>query len=340
MNLPLGFSDRWGEDLKKQRLVETIFRQVGYNQGYFEVETPVLEPMSALPREAFSLLSDTFFIDFDLKDYDAQESVQNVQRVAMRPEGTLPICRFLAQQLGSGMELPQKLIYTITCYRNEPVEELDGFKLRQFGQLGAEFIGDSSLEADVEVIKYACDVLRGCGVPDSDFRVRVNNVGWFKRLCDEAGLSPEEKIEIQDKLDNYSKARASGSFEWNYESLPDVLSSLLVPNRDFSDFGDLDKTLVEFGKYVEDLPVEADPTVVRGFNYYTGLVFQVDVKDANGQWVPEVGGGGRYDELIGNNLVLLGVPGKVVPATGFAFGTERLAKLARLKGKYTLEVEI
>jgi len=80
--------------------------------------------------------------------------------------------------------------------------------------------------------------------------------------------------------------------------------------------------------------------VVRGFSYYTGPVFQIDAVSDDGTLLPEIGGGGRYDKLIGQNLRAFGVD-RDVPATGFAFGTERLVNAARLpQGSYNLEMII
>lgn len=344
---PKGFSDSYGWELRKRRFVEAVFRNEGYKKGFEEIETPILESVAALPRSVFSVWNDNNFFGLDINDYDAAGTLLRTTKSVLRPEGTLPVCRFVATQLAEGQQIPNQLLYSIACYRNEPIEEVDGYKKREFRQLGVEYIDDKGIESDAAVIEYAYNVMRAIGIPQQDIRVRLNNVQVFNDLCEESNLRGDDKIELQRALDAFSKERALENANSVVLPKTDDLSAglrqrwkqcagdyLVLPEakRLNRPLGDLAGILQE-----RNVPVTIDLAVVRGFNYYTGCVFQIDVRQ--GTWLAEIGGGGRYDEVIGQYLRDFGIE-RPVPATGFAFGTERLVKAARLQGTYTLELNL
>ena len=357
LELPRGFLDRYGESLQRQRVIEALFRQEGYARGYTEVETPILERAEALPSEFFAVWNKRNFLPVTLKDYNSEGKELATTRAMLRPEGTMPVCRFLATQLAQGNEcLPARLIYAIDCYRNEAIESIKGNRLRQFNQLGVECIGDSSQASDKEVILYAYELLRKIGLPREDIRIRMNNVNLFKDLCLWSDFNSIEMATLQARLDGFSKARAE---EREYEDKPvipyqrytdglnmglqrrwaELVNTYGNPSRETSE---LDGGLIDLiqGVRRKRVPAIIDTSVVRGYLYYTGLVFQIDARKQDGTWVAEIGGGGRYDELIGRNLQIFGIERKV-PATGFAFGTERLIDVSRLpKGKYQVKMVI
>ena len=349
LQLPLGFFDKTGEELRRQRIVEGIFRAEGASKGYAEIETPILENAEALPKELFCCWKRQGFIRLNLPDYNAQLCTIRSAQVILRPEGTIPVCRWLATKIANGdSALPVKLIYSIDCYRNEPVEELTNHKRRQFNQLGVEFIGESSSQADEEVIQYAYAVMRGVGIAKENIRIRLSNIELFKRLCNDSEFTQRRQYTLQEKIDGFSKARALGKA--NELSLPELRSLnsglksrwenlLTTYNARESTVEKIDPCLAQTLRNLRRVPIVVDTSVVRGFSYYTGPVFQIDVRK-NGNWVAEIGGGGRYDELIGQNLKTFGMNLKI-PATGFAFGTERLVQSSNLPaGKYKIEMSI
>ncbi len=352
MDPPKGFYDICGDEVKKQRLVEAVFVQQGYERGYEELKTPVIEPATSLLKDSFNVEGYEGFFGFELLDYDEDYKQVGSTRVVLRPEGTIPVCRFLARQLLQGKQvIPIKLLYSISCYRNEPIEDVDGYKRREFSQLGVENIGDNNIDADLEVIEYGYSVLRKLGVPKDCVRIRVSDISLFNQLCEDSELTEEEKVRTQNSLDRFSKNRALGKIASPYFPFVDSLPTTL--QKRWEDFvfsygqpqayqSKLTPQLAELVLLADkiDLPLKLDMSVVRGFSYYTGSVFQFDVTDQKGNWQAEVGGGGRYDNLIGQNLKILGID-KQVPATGFAFGTERLVAASRLpKGKYNVEMVI
>lgn len=155
-------------------------------------------------------------------------------------------------------------------------------------------------------------------------------------------LAEDERPTLQTALDSFARERAKG-----INTGPPTLSArgyaaweyLTKPYLKRASAGNISKRLSDLSGLLDGMPVVIDTAVVRGFTYYTGPVFQIDVRK-EGRWIPEVGGGGRYDMLIGNNLALYGIE-KDVPATGFAFGTERVVAVSRLpKGIYSVTLEV
>jgi len=265
----------------------------------------------------------------------------------------MPVCRFLATQLAQGNELlPARIIYAIDCYRNEAIESIEGNRLRQFNQLGVECIGDASQKSDKEVILYAYETLRKIGIPQKDIRIRMSDVKYIKELFEESNFSPGERSSLQDVIDRFSKSCAEGYYSGVYLPLEKLAPSLQRKWRNLvgvdasgtqsKQAPTLDACFKDLVRSVrrEGVPAVVDTSVVRGYLYYTGPVFQIDARKQDGTWIAEIGGGGRYDELIGRNLQTFGIERKV-PATGFGFGTERLVDVSRLpKGKYQIKMVI
>ena len=193
------------------------------------------------------------------------------------------------------------------------------------------------------MIDYGYSVLRKIGIPKEDIRIRLSDISIFKLLCQELGLSDDQKINLQKALDTFSKNRALGDAAPPDMSFLGGLEKSDRVKQMFELYGNPrgEGRLYDLATALDSqrIPVTVDLSVVRGFNYYTGPVFQYDVRK-EGRWVAEVGGGGRYDNLIGQNLRAFGVD-RQVPATGFAFETERITQTAQLpKGRYTVEMVI
>ena len=329
-------------------MTELIFRETGYSNGYQEIETPILESADKVYDLTFS--DSNVFFKFNLTDFDSSGNSVKQSDVLLRPEGTIPVCRYVARELSEKKNnvLPMSLQYSIVCYRNEPIDTLGEGKRREFNQLGAEKLGDKDkLFADAEVMNYAYSVLRRLGINKEDIRLRVNDITLFKQACETTNLSEELKINFQTLIDDYSKKTAEGNIVNINLPFPKGLTSALQKEWSgfFSQYMSPEKAtladerllnLYSISELIKDVPVLIDRSVVRGFSYYTGPVFQIDVRK-NGVWRAEIGGGGRYDSLIGMYLAYLGIQ-KEVPATGFAFGTERLTDLINLRKDFKMTV--
>ncbi|UCD04414.1 MAG: ATP phosphoribosyltransferase regulatory subunit [Candidatus Woesearchaeota archaeon] len=359
----IGFSDNYGDQLLKRRYLEALFSTFAQKNKYNEIETPIIERAELFDPKFFSNWNPEAFFRININDYNEDYELLKENIGILRPEGTIPVCRFIAKKINEGLDLPIKLAYDIVCYRNEPITEVDGFKRREYKQLGAEYIGDKSLNADAEVISFAYNFLKNLGFNEENINVRLNDVSIFNNLTEQSGLERKVKNSLQNELDTFSKNRAisrndrgekttiaendrelgrrrilrivSDNLE-DYE-LKDKWERLLIEEG----IEDLVECIPEYKKLTplvsrlnkKGVNVTIDPTVVRGFNYYTGPVFQIDY-DKN----VEIAGGGRYDNIIGDYLKFLGID-KKVPATGFAFGLERIVNSVK-DGKKTVTFDL
>jgi histidyl-tRNA synthetase len=238
----------------------------------------------------------------------------------LRPDCTIPIARYYIDTLhGKG---PARLFYVSNVFSFEET----GTETREIWQCGAECIGASSIMSDVELIVLAIEVLRKLGL--KDIELRLSHAGLIRALLSTFDVDAKEQHRLIDRvLDGDAQALASTRPE-----LARVISPILNAKGRSSgflrniavmlghDLDDLRKPLDNFIALATDLdildvPYEIDITSGRGFEYYTGLIFQL--------WSggKRVAGGGRYDALI----PLLG--GNDTPASGIALSVNALMGL-------------
>ncbi len=227
------------------------------------------------------------------------------RRVTLRPEMTPTLARMIA---GKRRELvfPLRWFSIPNIFRYERPQK---GRLREHYQLNVDLIGVASDEADIEIIKIAYELLKTLGAKESDFIIRVNSRAILTAACKITGLNAEATRAYLHLLDKKSKM-TSDVFEAarNSISTKDPLS--LIESKEIEAFI---ATLKErgIGNAV------FDPTLTRGFDYYTGIIFEIfDTNPANPR---ALFGGGRFDKLI----ALFG--GEPIPAVGFGMGDVTLA---------------
>jgi histidyl-tRNA synthetase len=177
-------------------------------------------------------------------------------------------------------------------------------RLREFWQLNADLFGVSGIEADIESVALAYRVMKELGADDADFVIKIGNRGFLDSVYDSLGIPKEERQAMTRLLD----AKDKGA---NVQQ--EVLDALKQPEK-FEYFAQLQKALKERG--IGNAVVDAN--IARGFDYYTGIVFEVfDTNPANPR---SMFGGGRYDNLIGQYLPAGRQADDNVPAVGFAMG--------------------
>ncbi|MBH0203408.1 MAG: ATP phosphoribosyltransferase regulatory subunit [Nitrospira sp.] len=244
----------------------------------------------------------------------------------LRPDVTAQIARSVAMGM-VGANFPLRLSYRATVFRYEP--EHAG-RDREIFQVGAELIGADDVSADCEIIILLIECLRQVGL--QSFKISLGHVGFFKGFLIHAGLSPEgqkraeqaaarkdlprlEEILSQERVTKRSAHRVLDVLELCGHG--EVLSKgralakgdrLLVQALDR--LANVYQVLCETG-FQETILLDLGE--FRGFDYYDGIVFDV-FTDGIGV---ELGGGGRYDHLIGRF-------GRNLPSTGFALNVDRL----------------
>lgn len=222
------------------------------------------------------------------------------RRVTLRPEMTPTLARMVA---GKRRELafPLRWFSIPNVFRYERPQK---GRLREHYQLNVDLLGSSSVEADIEVIKIASEVVKAFGAKESDFIIRVNSRSLLTSACATAGLDEEATKKYLHLLDKKSKMDGQ-VFE---AARAEITVTDPLADIDSSEIEAFVATLKERGVGNAIF----DPTLTRGFDYYTGVVFEIfDADPANSR---SIFGGGRFDKLV----ALFG--GEPIPAIGFGMG--------------------
>ena len=227
------------------------------------------------------------------------------RRVTLRPEMTPTLARMLA---GKRRELAFPLRWFSIGNRFRYERPQKG-RLREFYQADIDLVGLPEGEADIEIVRLASEILKSFGATEKDFIIRVNSRALLNSACKAAGLTDEATRTYIRLLDKKSKMRPE-EFTVASEAISKEDPLSLVDRKDIEAFV---AALKERGVG----NVVFDASITRGFDYYTGMVFEVyDTNPANPR---SLFGGGRYDRLV----ALWG--GDPIPAVGFALGDVTLA---------------
>jgi histidyl-tRNA synthetase len=270
----------------------------------------------------------------------------------LRYDLTAPLARYVAENF-QNLALPYRSYRFGWVFRNE---KPGPGRFRQFMQFDADTVGAASMAADAEMCMLASDTMEALGIPRGSYVVKVNNRKVLDGAMDRVHIPAEKRLTTMraiDKLDRLGiegvkmllgKGRKdeSGDFTKGAELLDSQIAGIVTAITGAS--GETGSTgapgeeeLSEIAKLVRatgyDDRVRIDKTVVRGLEYYTGPVYEVEltfeIKDEKGRPVRfgSVGGGGRYDGLVSR------FRGEPVPATGFSIGVSRLQAALTHLGK-------
>ena len=314
-----GTRDLSPEEMVRFRLIEGVFRDCCLRRGYKEVKTPTLEYLHLFTSTG-TLTPGKLGKVYSFLDWDGWSG----ERVVLRPDGTIPIARLYIDSIEEEMA---KLFYVTNVF----IFEATGRKTRERWQCGTELIGVSSPAADVELMTLALDVVRKLKL--EDIELRLSHVGLIKALLQKLGLSAEQQAQVFNQVmdgDTEALRRIKPVAPELGESLSLLLdlkgkSSGFLRNLQVllnNDLPELKPHIDDFINIVDLLETlgcsyQIDIASGRGFEYYTGVIFQLFIDDE------KVGGGGRYDALI----PLMG--GGNIPASGFALYLDRLMNLVK-----------
>jgi len=302
-------------EMKSFRTVENAFRLSCLNWGYDEVRTPTIEYLY-LFTAAGTLTPGKLSKVYSFLDWDGWSG----ERVVLRPDGTIPIARYFIETLkGKG---PARLFYVNNVFSFEET----GQETREKWQCGAELIGAGSATNDVELVILAIEILKKLGI--KDIELRLSHAGLIRAILSKFEIDPEEQHRLIDRVmdgDTHALIEArpelakvvSPMLEVRGKSSNFLKNIAVMLGRDFSEFQEPLQDFITLTSNLDTLGItyEIDITSGRGFEYYTGLIFQL--------WSGNdlVAGGGRYDALI----PLLG--GSDSPASGFALYVDKLMTL-------------
>ena len=329
------------EKARRERVL-TVIRDRYRAHGFDEIETPVVEDYDRLhagiggdnEKLAFNVMKRGLDADAIRA---AAEDPAGLSDLGLRFDLTVPLARFYASHRA---ELPTvfRAIQIAPVWRAERPQK---GRYRQFVQCDIDIIGDASARAESELIVATLDTLDALGLEGAS--VRVNDRRALDAMLDVFGFAAAERPGVLitiDKLDKVgptgvvSELRERGATASAVDAFAVFLDRAPAEVPAFGEEqiraalpvgvpGDVVAHLVGIGAAVQaargDVPLVFDPFLVRGMGYYTGTIFEL----AHPAVPYSLGGGGRYDGMIGRFL------GQDVPAVGFSIGFERIVDLVQ-----------
>lgn len=328
LHTPEGVRDIYGREYAKKLSIEDSLRSKLLSFGYEDIQTPTFEYFDVFSKEIGTTASKDLYKFFD-KEGDT---------LVLRPDFTPSIARCAAKYFCE-QNMPIRFCYIGNTFIN--TSHLQG-KLKEVTQLGAELIGDPSVEADAEMINLVIEALQNTGL--SNFQVSIGQVEYFRGLCEEAGLDEDTEIQLRECIStkNYYAAEdllhTAGVSEENAKLLlttTDIFGSIdalkeakrAVKNaRSLEAIAHLEHLYEVLKLYGTESYVSFDLGMLSKYKYYTGIIFKAYTYGIGDAIVK----GGRYDSL-------LHYFGKNAPAIGFAAVVDDLLEaLSRQKVEIAL----
>jgi ATP phosphoribosyltransferase regulatory subunit len=302
--IPPGALDLAGEAVRQRRLLQQQMVQRLEGAGYEEIIPPTFEYAEVFVRAGGAEVADRLIRFLDLDG----------QLLALRYDFTASAARLAATKL-SDRASPLRVCYTGNVFRQDPARE--GRRPREILQVGGELLGDSSTEADVEIVRLALELPRHAGI--REFQINIGHVGALAPAL--AALPPADRAAVRRLIDRKDAAGLAAAATGTLRTLPFVIgrgealdrAAQLAPEaRDAIErLRAIDTALTRD----ERRHVVYDFGEVRGLDYYTGIHFEVFVAGAG----TAVGAGGRYDDLVARF-------GRSLPAVGLALNLDALAE--------------
>ena len=297
-----GTRDFYPADKFKQNWLLQQIRVVSESFGYQEYEVPYLEKL-----ELFAAKSGEELVkkqSFVFQDRDGEE-------ITLRPELTPSLARMVAQR-------QSELAYPMRWWAFGPIwryERPQKGRSREFFQWNIDLIGINSPEADAELLAIAADFFKSIGLTPDQVKIKINDRRLMYKLLREIGV-PEEKtsdvlhlIDRKDKLTVPAWEEMANSLGMEQGVIP-KLKGVLVDNELWKHSEELTRCFTALDTLKVREYVIYDPKVIRGLDYYTGIVFEAFDLDGG----RAILGGGHYDNLVED------VGGSSLPGVGFAMG--------------------
>ncbi|MCM1272007.1 MAG: histidine--tRNA ligase [Clostridium sp.] len=325
-------------------MIKTTYKQFGFTS----VETPCVEHIENLSSKQGGENEKLIFKILKRGDKLASaieavssEDVNVLVDGGLRYDLTVPLSRYYANH-ANDLPSPFKALQMGNVWRADRPQR---GRYRQFMQCDIDILGEPSILAEIELITATTTLLGKVGF--SDFTIRLNNRKMLKAMAAYSGFSEEDYDSVFITLDKMDKIGMDGVAEelvsqgYPKENVDKYLDLFKSVSDDISGVRYLGETL---GAYLEsgvssdleaimtsveaaksaDFKIVFDPTLVRGMSYYTGPIFEISMDEFGGS----VGGGGRYDEMIGR------FTGQDTPACGFSIGFERIVMLLLEREEY------
>lgn len=307
-----GVRDFYPAELARRNAIFTKEREVLESFGYEEYNASPLEPSELYESKGNEEI---------IREQTFSFEDRGGRRVTLRPEMTPTLARLVSAKRRE-LTFPLRWYSIGNRFRYERPQR---GRLREFFQTDVDLVGLPEGEADIEILMLGSAILKAFGATEKDFAIRVNSRALLSAACKAVGLTDSEGVrEYWQLLDKKSKMSAK-EFEEARKGRPDPLKA--VENADDRDVRKEKEKVLSLLQTLRARGIENasfNPEIVRGFDYYTGMVFEVN--DTSPENPRALFGGGRYDGLVS----LFG--GEPIPAVGFAFGDVGFADFLETHG--------
>ena len=344
-SLPQGTRDFGPDVVRKRNYIFNTIRNVFELYGFQPLETPAMENLETLmgkygeegDKLIFKILNNG--LDNPEKEKQVREdleiilkgkNVKGITERALKYDLTIPFARYVAMN-------HNLLSFPFKRYQIQPVWRADRpqkGRYREFYQCDADVVGSNSLLNEVELALIYHQVFTQLGIKSYELKINHRKIlAGLAELCGGAEKMNDIAIAI-DKLDKIGVVKVKDELKQkglNEKQLSIIEKYLAIEGSNSEKINELNnligstesgrKGIEEIESIVTELTTHSsqltiDPTLARGLNYYTGIIFEakapVEVK------IGSIGGGGRYDDLTG----LFGVPN--IPGVGISFGVDRI----------------
>ena len=337
--LPLGFVDRTEKELLIRDFVISNIKEVMIKYGFQYLETPSFEYTDSIGK---------FLPDKDRPGEGVFSFKDENKWLSLRYDLTAPLARYVAKNY---LEIPKpfKRYQLGTVWRNE---KPGPGRYREFLQFDADYVGTKNLQADAELCVLISEILDKCGLDKTDYIVKISSRKFTDKLFEQLKIISKDQISTTlralDKIDRLGweeakkllgKGRKDKSGDYtkganlNNDQIKIIEDAL---NNKKPNSEDVEEIIKIFEAY-SFKNYKFDPSVIRGLEYYTGPIFEVnlnfEVKNLKGNVIQfgSIGGGGRYDNLV-NNFGNLDCP-----ATGISIGLDRLVFALMQKREFKIK---
>jgi len=334
---PAGTRDFLPDDIRRREYVIGVVRGVYERCGFEPLETPAFENIETLLGKYGEEGNKLIFKILKRGEHEASGEAD----LALRYDLTVPLARVVAQYQN---ELPR----LFKRYQIQPVWRADRparARFREFYQCDLDAMGSTSPVVEADILGAVCEILTTLGF--GDFVVRLNHRRVLTALLETAGVPAPQHGDALVALDKLDKIGADGvAKEFAARGIAEAAAAKALtlfsagPERPETTMARLTgllaghegvANLAEIVRLAESTPaagrIRLDSSLARGLSYYTGAIMEVAVEG-----IGSLGGGGRYDNLIGMFL------GREVPACGLSLGLERIIVVMTERGMFPAAV--
>jgi histidyl-tRNA synthetase len=327
-----GMRDFLPEDVRRREYVIGVVKRVYERYGFEPLETPAVENLETLMGKYGDEGNQLIFKILKRGEHEATGQAD----LALRYDLTVPLARVIAHH-------QSKLPRLFKRYQIQPVWRADRparGRFREFYQCDVDSLGSTSPVVDAELSAAVAEVLRELGF--SDFRIRFNHRQLLTSLLNVLGVAEPQHASALTAVDKWDKIGregvaaelvARGIASQSADNLVRILAAqvegrppvgLALDQMGQAAWENLSAVLLLTNGTAAEGHVQPDLMLARGLSYYTGVITEINVSDLPGS----LGGGGRYDNLIGMFL------GQEVPACGFSLGLERILVVMGERGMF------